>query len=85
MKMTPNEALSYVIEAYNLKPQKLAEDSGVHKSMISKFINGRGDIHSGNLQKIVKALPPQARTHFGMLFSFDIAIRNDLKVVEKSN
>lgn len=68
--MTPNEALKFVLETYNVKPQKLADDSGVNKSIISKFINGHSDIHSSNLQKLVLALAPDARTHFNMLFSF---------------
>ena len=48
--MTPNEALKFVLETYNVKPQQLADKSGVNKSIISKFLNGRSDIHAANLQ-----------------------------------
>ena len=79
--MSPSEALNYVLELYEIKTQELADKSDVHKSIISKFRNGRSDISAKNLQKIVKALPPEARTHFNMLFSFAEADR----VAEKSN
>ncbi len=77
--MTPNEALEIVLELYDIKPQKLSQDSGVHKSIISKYLSGR-DMHTHNLQKIVQALPPDARSHFTMLFSF-----SNNKIAEKSN
>ena len=78
--MTPNEAFKFVLDTYDIKPQQLANKSGVNKSIISKFINGRSDIHATNLQKIVLALPPEARTHFNMLFSF-----SKDKFAEKAN
>lgn len=78
--MTPNEAFKFVLDTYDIKPQQLADESGVNKSIISKFVNGRSDIHATNLQKIVLALPPEARTHFNMLFSF-----SNNKIAKKAN
>ncbi len=69
--MSPNEAFDFVLREYKLNADDIARESGIHKSAISKFRNGKHEMNSGNLQKLVKALPPQARTHFNMLFSFD--------------
>lgn len=42
--MSPNEALDYVLELYDIKTQEVSDKSGVHKSVISKFRNGHSDI-----------------------------------------
>jgi plasmid maintenance system antidote protein VapI len=79
--MLPNEAFVEVIEKYNLNQQELVNKSGVDKGVVSRFINGKSDITSRNLQKLVMALPPQAKAHYYMLYSFE----NDLnsKLVSK--
>lgn len=83
--MTPNEALAFVLEQYKVTQQELAKVSGVDKGVISRFINGISDMKTSNLQKLVKALPPQAKAHYYMLFSFDDTsnFKNN-KVAEKS-
>ena len=79
--MSPNEAFDFVLKEYKLNADDIARESGIHKSAISKFRNGKHEMNSGNLQKLVQALPPEARTHFNMLFSF----KNTNKVAKKSN
>ena len=69
-QMLPNQAFEFVIEEYKITQQELSDISGVDKGVISRFINGRTDMKTSNLQKLVKALPPQARAHFNMLFSY---------------
>ncbi|MDJ0903728.1 MAG: helix-turn-helix transcriptional regulator [Xenococcus sp. MO_188.B8] len=76
--MTPNEAFDYVLNEYKVSADEIARISGINKSAISKFRNGKHQMNSGNLQKVVQALPPDARSHFTMLFSF-----SNLKVAEK--
>lgn len=68
--MSPNEAFDYVIKQYNLNAEEISRKSGIHKSAISNFRNGKHQMTSDNLQKLVQALPPQANAHFWMLFSF---------------
>lgn len=68
--MLPHEAFNAVLKKYNITQQELAELSGVDKGVISRFINGVTDMKTGNLQKIVKVLPPQAKAYYYMLFSF---------------
>jgi transcriptional regulator with XRE-family HTH domain len=78
--MTPNEAFDYVLNEYQVSADEIARISGLHKSAISKFRNGKHQMNSDNLQKLVQALPPEARSHFTMLFSF-----SSTKVAEKDN
>ena len=75
--MLPNEAFKIVLDKYKITQQEIVESSGVDKSVVSRFINGVTDIKTNNLQKLVKALPLEARAHFNMLFSFE---DNSLKV-----
>lgn len=75
--MFPNEAFEEVIKQYKITQQELANKSGVDKGVISRFINGISDIKTSNLQKLVKALPPQARAHYYLLFSYDDAKKSN--------
>jgi predicted transcriptional regulator len=84
-QMLPHEAFEAVIDKYEITQQELANLSGVDKGVISRFINGVSDMKTSNLQKLVKALPPQARAHYYMLFSYDDLSNNINKVAEKSN
>ena len=68
--MLPHEAFEAVLIEYKITQQELSNLSGVDKGVISRFINGVTDMKTSNLQKMVKALPPQARAHYYMLFSY---------------
>ena len=68
--MTPNEAFNFVLNEYRVSAEEIARISGIDKSAISKFRNGKHSMNSDNLQKVVQALPIQAKAHFNMLFSF---------------
>lgn len=80
--MLPHEAFVEVIEKYKLKQHELVSKSGVDKGVVSRFINGESDIKARNLQKLVKALPPQAKAYYYMLYSFDNEDQK-FKVAEK--
>ncbi|MEM7756548.1 MAG: helix-turn-helix transcriptional regulator [Cyanobacteria bacterium P01_A01_bin.40] len=82
--MLPHEAFAEVIEKYNLKQHELVKASGIDKGVVSRFINGESDIKARNLQKLIKALPLQARAYYLMLSSYDSELNNN-KVAEKSN
>ena len=82
--MTPNEAFDFVLNEYKVSAEEIARISGIDKSAISKFRNGKHSMNSDNLQKVVQALPIQAKAHFNMLFSFGDEI-NNTKLVEKGN
>ena len=78
--MLAHEAFVFVMNKYKITPQELVNISGVDKGVVSRFLNGISDIKASNLQKLITALPPDARTHFNMLFTF-----SNGTVAEKSN
>lgn len=77
--MTPNEALDKIFVLYGIKNEDIAKVSGVHKSIISKYRNGRSDMGTQKLQRILKALPPKAMDHFKMLYFYDIEEINNFQ------
>ena len=84
--MSPSEAFDYVLEIYKINNQEVCELSGVSKSVVSKFRNGKSDISSKNLQKILKSLPAKVTQHFYMLYLIDEPEKkNSIKVTEKAN
>ena len=83
--MLPHEAFLVVIEKHNLRQQKLASLFGVDKGVVSRFVNEVSDIKTCNLQKLLKVLPPQAKAHYYMLFSYDELTKDNIKVAEKDN
>ena len=82
--MTPNEAFNFVLNEYRVSAEEIARISGIDKSAISKFRNGKHSMNSDNLQKVVQALPIQAKAHFNMLFSFSNEINQTAKESDKS-
>lgn len=82
--MTPNEAFDFVLTQYDVNADEVSKKSGIDKSAISKFRNGKHSMNSNNLQKVVRALPFQARAHFNMLFSFGDEIKQS-KIAEENN
>lgn len=69
--MLAHEAFDYILEEYKISAKEISELSGIDKSVISRFRNGHTDISTNRLQKLIQSLPPQAKAHFYMLFSFN--------------
>lgn len=57
-------ALNSTIEEFNIKNRELSRLSGVDESSISRYRNGTRDLQAETLQKIISALPKQAREYF---------------------
>ena len=70
--MSPNEALDFIFDLYEIKNEEVAKKSGVHKSIISKYRNGRSDMGTEKLQKILRVLPTKAIAHFNAIFVYGI-------------
>ena len=56
------EAFRETIFRYNLTGNKLAAESGLTQMQISKFRNG-GDLRTDSLEKLLEAMPPEARQY----------------------
>ena len=69
--MLPNEALDKVLEIYKISAADISRATGLDKTVISKYRNGHQDIGSKKLQQIILSLPPEAKTHYHLLFAYD--------------
>jgi transcriptional regulator with XRE-family HTH domain len=58
------EALRQTMFKYRLTGADLARMSGVSISQVNQFKNGKRDIATSNFQKIIEALPDEAKMHF---------------------
>lgn len=58
------EALNATIRTYGIKGVWLAEKSNLTHQTISLFLNGRTQIKSDSLERIIGALPPDAQEFF---------------------
>ncbi len=56
-----HEAIKLVVEDYGIKWVAVAQRSGVPATSLSSFINGNREFHTDNLEKILDALPLEAR------------------------
>lgn len=57
-------ALNSTLEQFNIKNRELARLSGVDESSISRYRNGTRDLQAETLQKLISALPKEARDFF---------------------
>jgi hypothetical protein len=85
--MSPNEAFDFVMTHYQINADEISQISGIHKSAISKFRNGRHSMNSDNLQKLIKSLPPKVIAHFNALtfYNDDEEKKSELKTIQQDN
>ncbi|MFH7028773.1 MAG: hypothetical protein ACHBN1_26105 [Heteroscytonema crispum UTEX LB 1556] len=58
------EALTATMKYYGIRGVWLAERCGLTHQTISLFITGKTQIKSDSLEKIIRALPPDAQEYF---------------------
>ncbi|TFI50807.1 hypothetical protein BLD44_029465 [Mastigocladus laminosus UU774] len=58
------KALNDTMTAYGIKGAWLAQKTGLTEQTISNFRVGRNQIKSDSLEKLISALPPDARDYF---------------------
>jgi transcriptional regulator with XRE-family HTH domain len=61
------EAFNKTLDHFDIKAAEIAERSGVDAVQISKFRNSKKDMHAHNFQKLIDALPSQAKMYFWYL------------------
>lgn len=62
--MNFNKALDLTLKEFRLSAKAISEASGVSEGSLSRFRRGERDIHAANLERIVSALPPEAKQFF---------------------
>ena len=65
--------IAFILNLRNMKPQQLANKSGVGKSSISHYINGSNEPHNHNAGKMAKVL----RVNPQWLMGFDVPMDPD--------
>lgn len=61
--MNTREALEQSFQVFDLKASEVADRAGISPEIISRFRHGKG-ITVDTLDKIIQALPSQARAYF---------------------
>lgn len=80
--MKASEAYDYILDTYKIKAKDIAKAIGISETDISKFRNGHRKVNQDLLQLLIQALPPEAKAHFNMLYSYGDEIN---KLAKKSN
>jgi transcriptional regulator with XRE-family HTH domain len=62
--MTFANALKHTMTEFGLTGAQLAEKSGVSKNTVSAFRQGRQSLTVDNLEKLLGAMPQEARSYF---------------------
>lgn len=67
-------ALSKTLEEFELVAVNIARSAGINDEQLSRVRNGRKDVHSGLIFRVLRALPMEARLFFLLrmgVFDFD--------------
>jgi transcriptional regulator with XRE-family HTH domain len=67
--VTFSQALDRTLTECGINAKWLSERSGVSQQLISGFRNGRQRVYSDSLERILTALPIEARQHFMALLA----------------
>ena len=58
-----SEAFNETLDQFKISGREIAAKSGLREATISQFRHGKQAILSDGLEKIIKALPPEARNY----------------------
>ena len=75
--MNLSEAFDKSLRKFKITAKWLSEKSGVSEKMISLFRNSRQRIYTDSLEKLINALPSEARLYFFSLLSGENSIIED--------
>lgn len=69
-----SEALNDTLDSFKISNRELAVKSGLREATISQFRQGKRAIPSDSLEKIIKALSPEAKNYlFFMVISMSVS------------
>jgi transcriptional regulator with XRE-family HTH domain len=69
-----SEALNDTLDSFKISNRELAVKSGLREATISQFRQGKRVIPSDSLEKIIKALSPEAKNYlFFMVISMSVS------------
>lgn len=59
--MTPQEDIKTIMKAYGITQTKICKMSGVSRSILSRWMNGKQNMTTENLKKIADAVDAEVR------------------------
>lgn len=62
--MTYRKAFDETVKLFHLKASDIAGRSGIGENQISRFRNGKTDLQTETLEKLIDGLPQNARAYF---------------------
>jgi predicted transcriptional regulator len=63
MDMKFSEALNATLEEFGLSAKTIAQESGIREATLSEFRRGKKEIHTDNLERLIRALPQEAKQY----------------------
>ena len=66
-----NQAFDVTLKHFKISGKFLSEQSGIATTSISEFRRGRKAMQTDSLEKLLEALPPEAKIHFFSCFLAD--------------
>ncbi|OIP78248.1 MAG: hypothetical protein AUK48_02120 [Oscillatoriales cyanobacterium CG2_30_44_21] len=58
------EAFDETVKFFDLRAADIADKSGVGENQISRFRNGKTDLQTSSLEKLIGSLPANAKAYF---------------------
>lgn len=58
-----SEALNQTLEEFHLSGKLLAQEAGVREATLSEYRRSKREIHTDNLERLITALPPEAKQY----------------------
>jgi transcriptional regulator with XRE-family HTH domain len=58
------EAFDETVKFFDLRAADIADKSGVGENQISRFRNGKTDLQTSSLEKLIGSLPSNAKAYF---------------------
>lgn len=78
-----SEALDRTLDEFRINAKWLASRAGVSQQMISDFRNGKQRVYNDSLEKIISALPDEAKQHyFTLLGASAVTLKNQIEVMD---
>lgn len=58
-----SEAFNQTLVEFNLSAKDIAQEAGIREATLSEYRNGKRQIHTDNLERLIQALPPDAKQY----------------------
>ena len=83
--MNFSQALDRTIEEFGISGKGLASRAGVSEQMISDFRNGKKRVYNDSLEKILAALPSEAKSYYFLMLDVSpVSLKSQIDTMDDS-